>query len=507
MNYDTTICRVYSAACVGLEVVKITVEVSVAPGIGIHMVGLPDVAVKESLLRVSTALLKCGYRIPGRKIVINLAPAGLRKEGARFDAAIAAAILMASGQVTFPDSDRFLILGELALDGSFRDITAALPIAVKAAGDGFTHLICPPASVAEASCVEGIKVIGVSTLEQMVNVMKGEPIQRFSIPHPRNKKEEKYTTDFSQIRGQAFAKRGMEIAAAGGHNILLVGPPGSGKSMLAGALPSILPPMSREEALETSKIYSVAGLSDPSEGLMTRRPFRAPHQSLSTAAMVGGGVSAMPGEISLAHNGVLYLDELPQFQTSLLDLLRQPMEECRVSIARVKYRVVYPASFMLVASMNPCPCGYAGSDDLRCSCTPGMIARYQSRISGPFMDRMDLSIMVKRVESSLLVDGEHSEPSEAVRQRVTRAREVQARRFRGSGIYTNSRMDSSMCEEICVPDSQGKDFLKRLIDRYSLSARGYQRILRVSRTIADLEGAEQIGSAHIAEAAQFRFRF
>ena len=484
-----------------------TVEVSISPGVGIFLVGLPDNAVRESLLRVTTAMQRNGFSIPGRKTVVNMAPADIKKEGSGYDAAIAVAMLTASGQMFFPEPDKYLVMGELALDGRLRKIRGALPVAVKAAEMGFRALVLPRESAVEASWAENIKVYGVSDLQEMAVVL-GEQggASAFEVPRRRYcPAAVRPVFDFSEVAGQYFAKRGLEIAASGGHNVLLYGPPGSGKSMMSKCMASILPPMSLKEAIETSMVYSVAGMLDAETGLVTHRPFRAPHHTASTVAVVGGGSRAVPGEISLAHNGILYLDEVAQFAPATLEVLRQPLEDRHITVSRARYKVDFPASFMLVASMNPCPCGYAGEDDGRCTCTPAMIHRYRSRLSGPLMDRIDLNINVKAVDSRSMSMAPSEESSSTVAERVAAVREVQARRFAGDGIFTNAQMLPSHLQRFCMVEGEAARLLQRLMDSYRLSARGYVRILKVARTIADMAGSDVIGTEHVSEAAQYRF--
>ncbi|HIZ86776.1 MAG TPA: YifB family Mg chelatase-like AAA ATPase [Candidatus Coprenecus pullistercoris] len=507
MSDSGSLYRIYSAMCVGLEVVRVTVEVSISPGVGIFLVGLPDNAVRESLLRVTTALQRNGYSIPGRKTVVNLAPADIKKEGSGYDAAIAVAMLAASGQMFFPDPDGFLIMGELSLDGRLRKVRGALPIAVKAAQMGYKALVLPKESAAEASWASDIRVYGVSDLQEMAAVLGGgESASVFEAAHGKYvPRPVEAAFDLSEVAGQYFAKRGLEIAASGGHNMLLYGPPGSGKSMMSKCMASILPPMSLEEAVETSMVYSVAGLLDDTSGLVSHRPFRAPHHTASTVAVVGGGTRAMPGEISLAHNGVLYLDEIAQFAPATLEVLRQPLEDRHITVSRARYKVDFPASFMLVASMNPCPCGYAGEDDGRCTCTPAMIHRYRTRLSGPLLDRIDLNVNVRPVDSRSMSMIPSEESSMAVAERVAAVRALQAHRFAGEGIFTNAQMLPSHLQRFCKVEGESARLLQRLMDSYRLSARGYVRILKVARTIADMSGSEDIRPEHISEAAQYRF--
>lgn len=485
------------------------VEVSVQQGVGLFLVGLPDSAVKESLLRVTTALRSGDFRIPGRKVVINLAPANIRKEGSGYDVAIAVGLLAASEQVVISDVEDFLIMGELALDGSLRDIYGALPIALKGAELGFSKCIFPLNSAYEAASVLGIKVYGASNLTEVLDILRGADYAESLVVCGREmlpRKRQGHKADFKDVIGQPFAKRGLEIAASGGHNVILCGEPGSGKSFMAACLPSILPEMNEEESLETSAVYSVAGLLNGKEGLVVDRPFRTPHNTSSVVAIVGGGPNAAPGEISLAHNGVLYMDEITLFSPATLNLLRQPLEDRFISISRARYKVRYPASFMLVGSMNPCPCGYYGDESGRCTCTPGMISRYLSKISGPLMDRVDLNIKVMPVEKELLVAGERGESSEVIARRVKMARDIQNERFKSAGIYTNAQMDANLLSVYCELGDEEKRFMNGIMDTFSLSARSYSRILRISRTLADMDGAEKIKIEHISEAVQYRFQ-
>ena len=496
----------YCASCIGIDAVTVTVEVDMSTGVGIRMVGLPDNAVRESLLRVITALGSYGYRIPGKRILINLAPADIRKEGSAFDLAIAVGLLAVSEQVSVPRSGEFLLLGELALDGRLRPVPGALPVAVHARDAGFAGCIFPRESAMEAVDIAGLEIYGVSSLAEVIDILSGER----DVAHLRMQREEapaplpRHGSDFREVRGQPAAKRGLEIAAAGGHNLILIGSPGSGKTMMASCLPSILPPMNRTESVETSKIYSVCGCSIGRSGLMRERPFRTPHHSASLVSLIGGGALAHPGEISLAHNGVLYLDEMAQFPRTVLDALRQPLEDGRVTISRARYKVTYPASFMLIASMNPCPCGYYGDGTGRCHCTPQQITVYRTRISGPLMDRLDLHIQCDNVPAEELLGDREEEASSAIAARVVRAREIQLARFRDEGIFTNSQMDAARLRRFCPVDSRGTAFLAEAIRRLNLSARAYSRILKLARTIADLAGAPQIALPHLSEAIRFR---
>lgn len=507
MCKEETLYRTYSATCVGIDVVRVTVEVSITPGVGIFLVGLPDNAVRESLLRVTTAMQRNGFAVPGKKTVVNMAPADIKKEGSGYDAAIAVAMLAASGQMYFPEPEKFLIMGELSLDGRLRTVKGALPIAVKAAEMGFRNVVFPLESVNEASWASGVRIYGVPDLHALAEVLgEGVGAAAYEVRGKSYTPECNGTLcDFSDVAGQPFARRGLEIAASGGHNVLLVGPPGSGKSMMSKCMASILPPMTREEAIETSMVYSVAGLLDGDSGLLMRRPYRSPHHTASMVSIVGGGARAMPGEISLAHNGVLCLDELAQFSPSTLDVLRQPLEDRQIVISRARYKVSYPASFMMVASMNPCPCGYAGEDDGRCTCTPGMIHRYRARVSGPLLDRVDININVKAVDSVSMSAVPRQETSRDIALRVAAARDVQNRRFSSEGIHTNAQMQSSHLQKFCRLGTQEEGLLQKLMDSYGLSARGYVRILKVARTIADMCGSENISVGHISEAVQYRF--
>ena len=508
--------RAYSAKCVGIDAVKVTAEVSIERGIGIHLVGLADVAVKESLLRTITALQALGYRIPGMRIVINLAPADLHKNGSGYDMPIAVGIIAASEQKVLPLLGRYLLSGELGLDGSVREIPGALAFTELAEKDDFDGVVLPLSSALEAIELRRKKVYGVRTLQDVVRILEGiEDCSDLLVwntdecrlaLNPAQESGGAPVMDFADIVGQEGAKRGMEIAAAGGHNIIMVGSPGSGKSSLAKALAGILPPMTREESLETSKIFSIAGKGRLRYGLMNQRPFRSPHYSASLAAIVGGGAGdgIIPGEISLAQNGVLFLDEMSLMPRSVLEALRGPIEDRKVVISRLKAKVEYPASFMLVAASNPCPCGYYGVGD-RCTCTPSQRLGYLSRLSGPIMDRIDLQVTVFPVPGSKILGAPKAESSAAVAARVLRAREVQQRRFRGAGILTNAEMTNKLIERFCPLGEACSNTLVKLMDRLGLSMRAYFRIIRVARTIADLAGCEEIEVPHITEAATYRF--
>lgn len=500
------VIRAYTGTVSGIGATQVTVEVSITGGgLGLFLVGLPDNAVRESEQRIRSAFENSGYRMTARKCVVNLAPADLRKEGSGYDLPIAVAILAATNQIVAERLEESWFVGELSLDGSVRGVRGVLPITAEAKVRGYKRIYVPKENAMEAAVVDGIEVLAVESLAEVAASLNGEQ-EIFSTVREveMNTTAEPYADDFADVKGQAHAKRALEIAAAGGHNVIMIGPPGSGKTMLARRMPTIMPPMTLEEALETTKIHSVAGKLGASRGLMCQRPFRAPHHMASPMALIGGGNSPQPGEVSLAHNGVLFLDEMPEFGHSVLEVLRQPMEDKHITISRVRYSVDYPSNFTLVASMNPCPCGYYNHPDKECTCSPAAVRRYAGRISGPLMDRIDLHVEITPVSREELSSPEPSEPSAAVRERVMRARERQMERFRGTGIYTNTMMSSAMLREFCPLSAESRRLLDGAMERLQLSARAYDRIIKVARTIADLEGEKDISPKHISEAISYR---
>lgn len=500
--------KTFSSAVFGINANIVTVEVNIGTGVNFLIVGLPDAAVKESQHRINAALKNNSYKVPGKQITVNLAPADVKKEGSAYDLPIAIGILAASEQIISKGIEDYVMIGEVMLDGTLQKVKGALPIALKAKAHGFKGLILPKANAAEAAIVDGIDVYGVENITEVIDFFdKQIKPQLFKIDIEKEffARLDENEFDFSDVKGQYNIKRAFEIAAAGGHNVILIGPPGSGKTMLAKRLPTILPPLNIEEALETTKIHSVAGKIAHVGGLISNRPFRSPHHTISDVALVGGGGIPQPGEISLSHNGVLFLDELPEFKRTALEVMRQPLEERKVTISRAKFSVDYPASFMLVAAMNPCPCGYFNHPEKECLCPSGLVQKYMGKISGPLLDRIDLHIEVVPISYDELSSKNSGEGSATIRERVIKARLVQTKRFeKNEGIYCNAHMHSKMVRTICKIDETGETLLKNAMQRLGLSARAYDRILKVARTIADLEESSTIEPSHLAEAIQYR---
>lgn len=499
--------KTFSAELMGLGVVTVTIETNIVPGVLLHVSGLADAAVKESFDRIKAALSNIGHNMPVAEITVNLSPADMKKEGSGYDLPMAIGILSASGKVNTDMLGDYMMVGELGLDGILRPVRGVLPLAIKARAEKFKGLIVPRENVREAAVVNNLNVYGMETLGEVIRFLNGGEFEPFVVDTRKEfyANQSNFELDFADVRGQENVKRAIEVAAAGGHNLIMIGPPGSGKSMMAKRIPSILPPLTLAESLETTQVYSVAGKMQRDTSLICQRPFRSPHHSISQVALVGGGTSPRPGEISLAHNGVLFCDELPEFSRTVLEVMRQPLEDRKINISRAKYTIEFPCSFMFVASMNPCPCGYYGDPTHNCVCTPGQIQRYKNKISGPLLDRIDIQCEITPVPFKDISNARQGEPSEKIRERVMKARAIQEDRYKGvKGVYCNAQMSEKMIHIYAEPDADGLNMLRYAMERLNLSARAYSRILKVARTIADLDASDNITTAHLAEAISYR---